>query len=109
MQRWRVNAEDHGAGTACAGDTSPEPPAQASNMEASDMAYCVRIDRIGKVGVPRSAPRVYEAKDEADAVTIAFYEVDGSKPDHPRVATVTDDAGRMLFTYSGRAETASPT
>lgn len=81
----------------------PEPPAQASNMEASDMAYCVRIDRIGKVGVPRSAPRVYEAKDEADAVTIAVYEVDGSKPDRPRVATVTDASGRMLFTYSGRA------
>ena len=73
------------------------------------MAYSVRIDRIGKVGVPRSAPRVYEAKDEADAITIAAYEVDGSKPDRPRVATVTDASGRMLFTYSGRASTASPT
>ncbi|MCJ2017552.1 hypothetical protein MKK84_08990 [Methylobacterium sp. E-065] len=73
------------------------------------MAYSVRIDRIGKVGVPRSAPRVYQAKDEADAITIAFYEVDGSKPDRPRVATVTDASGRMLFTYSGRASTASQT
>ena len=73
------------------------------------MAYSVRIDRIGKVGVPRGAPRVYQAKDEADAVTIAFYEVDGSKSDRPRVATVTDASGRMLFTYSGRAGTAPPT
>ena len=70
------------------------------------MAYSVRIDRIGKVGVPRSAPRVYPAKDEADAITIATYEVDGSRPDRPRVATVTDASGRMLFTYSGRAGTA---
>lgn len=73
------------------------------------MAYSVRIDRIGMTGVPRSAPRFYQAMDEADAVTIAAYEVDGSKLDHPRVATVTDASGRMLFTYSGRAGTASPT
>ncbi|MCJ2020747.1 hypothetical protein MKK84_25520, partial [Methylobacterium sp. E-065] len=85
------------------------PPAQASCLEASDMAYSVRIDRIGKVGVPRSAPRVYQAKDEADAITIGAYEVDGSKPDRPRVAAVTDASVRMVFTYSGRASTAAQT
>ena len=73
------------------------------------MAYSVRIDRIGTTGVPRSAPRVYQATDEADAITIATYEVDGSRPDRPRVATVSDASGRMLFTYSRRAGTASPT
>ena len=73
------------------------------------MAYSVRIDRLGTTGVPRSAPRVYQATDAADAITIAFYEVDGSRPDRPRVATVTDAFGRMLFTYSGRANTTSPT
>lgn len=72
------------------------------------MAYIVRIDRIGTTGVPRSAPRVYQATDEADAITIAAYEVDGSKLDRPRVATVTDACGRLLFTYSGRADTAPP-
>jgi hypothetical protein len=73
------------------------------------MAYSVRIDRIGKTGVPRSVPRIYQATDEADALTIAYYEVDGSTPDRPRVATVTDASGRMLFTYSGRANTALST
>ncbi|MCJ2093078.1 hypothetical protein MKK67_11290 [Methylobacterium sp. J-072] len=70
------------------------------------MTYRVMINRIGKAGVPRSAPRIYYAKDEADAATIAAYEVDGAKPDRPRVATVTDAEGRMVFTYSGRAGTA---
>ena len=73
------------------------------------MAYSVRIDRIGTAGVSRSASRVYQARDEADAVQIAAYEVDGSRPDRPRVATVTDASGRILFTYSGRAETAPST
>ncbi|MCJ2093962.1 MULTISPECIES: hypothetical protein [unclassified Methylobacterium] len=67
------------------------------------MTYRVKIDRIGKTGVPRSAPRIYYAKDEADAAKIAAYEVDSGKPDRPRVATVTDATGRMVFTYSGRA------
>ncbi|SFM62126.1 hypothetical protein SAMN05192568_104147 [Methylobacterium pseudosasicola] len=71
------------------------------------MTYRVRIDRIGKAGVPRSAPRIYDAKDEADAATIAAYEVDSSKPGRPRVATVTDPTGRMVFTYSGCASAAS--
>ncbi|SFM93477.1 hypothetical protein [Methylobacterium pseudosasicola] len=70
------------------------------------MTYRVKIDRIGVAGVPRSAPRIYDAKDEADAATIAAYEVDSSKPGRPRVATVTDASGRMVFTYSGRAGTA---
>nr|WP_042669328.1 hypothetical protein [Methylobacterium sp. B34] len=74
-------------------------------MEASGMAYRVRIDRIGKTGVPRSAPRIYNARDEADAITIATYEVDGSKPGRPRVATVTDGSGHRLFIYSGRTVT----
>lgn len=65
------------------------------------MAYTVRIDRIGRAGVPAGAPRVYEALDETDALTIVAYEVDSSKPGRPRVATVTDDDGRLLFTYSG--------
>jgi hypothetical protein len=69
------------------------------------MRYRVRIDRIGKTGVPRSAPRIYDARDEADATVIATYEVDSSKPGRPRVATVTDASGRMVFTYSGRAGT----
>lgn len=66
------------------------------------MTYSVRINRIGRAGVPAGTPRIYEARDEADAVTIAAYEVDGSNPDRPRIATVTDAAGRLLFTYSGR-------
>ena len=65
------------------------------------MAYRVRIDRIGKTGVPR----IYNARDEADAITIATYEVDGSKPGRPRVATVTDGSGHRLFIYSGRTVT----
>ncbi|MCJ2098420.1 hypothetical protein [Methylobacterium sp. E-046] len=69
------------------------------------MAYRVRIDRIGKTGMPRSAPRIYNARDEADAVTIATYEVEGSKPGRPRVATVTDSAGHRVFIYSGRVGT----
>lgn len=69
------------------------------------MAYRVRIDRIGKTGMPRSAPRIYNARDEADAFTIATYEVDGSKPGRPRVATVTDGSGHRVFTYSGRVGT----
>lgn len=66
------------------------------------MPYTVRIDRIGRAVVRAGAPRVYEARDETDAVTIAHYEVESSKPDQPRVATVTDATGRLLFTYSGR-------
>ncbi|MDH3027221.1 hypothetical protein [Methylobacterium fujisawaense] len=66
------------------------------------MAYRVRIDRIGKTGVPRSAPRIYNASNVADAVTIATYEVDGSKPDRPRVASATDGSGQIMFIYSGR-------
>ena len=71
------------------------------------MTYRVKINRIGKTGVPRSAPRIYYAKDEADAATIAAYEVDSAKLDRTRVATVTDATGRMVFTYSGRAGTES--
>lgn len=66
------------------------------------MTYSVKINRIGKGGAPAGAPRVYEAIDEADAITIAAYEVDGSKVDWSYVATVTDATGRLLFTYSGR-------
>ena len=73
------------------------------------MTCRVKIDRIGWAGVPRGVSRIYYARDEADAATIAAYEVDGGKPDGPRAATVTDASGRMLFTYSGRAGTASPT
>ena len=72
------------------------------------MAYSVRIDRLGKAGAPSGRPRIYEARDEADAVTIAAYEVDSSKPDRPRIATVIDTAGRLLFTYSGRAAALRP-
>lgn len=68
------------------------------------MAYTVRIDRIGKAGVPSGAPRYYAARDPADAATIAAYEVESGKADRPRIATVTDAAGRLLFTYSGRAD-----
>ncbi len=68
------------------------------------MPYIVRIDRTNRAGVRAGAPRVYEARDEADALTIAQYEVDGGKPDRPRVATVMDAKGRLLFTYTGRAE-----
>ena len=71
------------------------------------MTYRVKIDRIAQAGMPRSAPRVYNAKDEADAATIAVYEVDSSKPGRPRVATVTDPTGRLVFTYSGCASAAS--
>ena len=31
-----------------------------------------------------------------------YYEVDGSKPDRPRVATATDGSGQIMFIYSGR-------
>jgi hypothetical protein len=65
------------------------------------MAFAVRINRIGRAGVRAGAPRVYEARDEADAIAIAPYEVDSSKSDQPRIATVTDANGRLLFTYSG--------
>ncbi len=66
------------------------------------MAYSVRIDRIGSAGIPAGTPRIYHAGDEADAVTIAAYEVDAIKLDGSRIATVTDAAGRLLFTYFGR-------
>lgn len=77
-----------------------------SNRECA-MAYIVRISRIGRAGVPAGAPRVYEASDEADALAIVAYEVDRSKLDRPRVATVTDARGRLLFTYSGRTDAVS--
>lgn len=70
------------------------------------MVYSVRIDRIGRHGTRAGQPRIYEARDEADAVTIAAYEVDNGKAGRPRLATVTDAAGRLLFTYAGRAEPA---
>lgn len=69
------------------------------------MTYSVRIDHIGRAGVPAGTPRIYQAGDEADAVTIAAYEVDAIKLDGSRIATVTDAAGRLLFTYFGRADT----
>ncbi len=43
--------------------------------------------------MPAGASRVYEARDEADALTIAAYEVDSSKTERPRVATVRDAKG----------------
>lgn len=67
------------------------------------MTYRVKIDRIGTAGVPGNVSQFYSAKDEADATTIAAYEIDSNKPGRRRVATVTDASGRMVFTYSGRA------
>ena len=67
------------------------------------MAYTVTIVRIGGAGVPVGPSRIYEAQDEADALTIAAYEVDSCKPQRHRVATVKDAAGRLMFSYSGRS------
>ena len=71
------------------------------------MAYTVTIVRIGGAGVPVGPSRIYEAEDEAedeaDALTIAAYEVDSCKPQRHRIATVKDAAGRLLFSYSGRS------
>lgn len=71
------------------------------------MTCRVRIDRVGKSGAWGGHPRIYEARDEADAITIAAYEIDSAKPDRPRIATVMDARGRLLFTYSGRASMVS--
>jgi hypothetical protein len=67
------------------------------------MAYSIRVDRIGAFGVPDGASRTFEAQDEMSALAIAAREVDGGKPGVTRAATVSDPAGRLLFTYSGRA------
>lgn len=68
------------------------------------MAYSIRVNRIGAVGVPDGASRTFEAKDEMGALTIAAREVDGGKFGQPHAVTVKDATGRLLFTYSGRAD-----
>ncbi len=68
------------------------------------MPYIVRIDRTNRAGVRAGAPRVYEARDEADALPSLNMRSMAANPTGPRVATVMDAKGRLLFTYTGRAE-----
>ena len=67
------------------------------------MAYSVRIERIGGAGLLPVQVQVYDAVNEADAITIAAHEIDARRYVRPRVAIVSDAAGRVMFTYIGRA------
>ena len=69
------------------------------------MAFRVRIRRINRAGTPIGWVRVYDAGSEADALTVAAYEIDARRWGEAHVAMVTDAAGRLLFTYTGRAAT----
>lgn len=66
------------------------------------MAYRIKVERVNDAGIPTGPTRVYEAADEARAVTIAVSKVASGRVERPGVATVSDPSGRLLFTYSGR-------
>lgn len=80
-------------------------------MEAhvSEQSYYRRRKQYGgpKVGqakkmrdLERENARLRRPVADLSAITIAAYEVDNGKPDRPRVATVRDAAGRILFDYA---------
>ena len=67
------------------------------------MAYSIKVERVGTEGVPIGPTDLYEAPDEADAITIAAFAVDLNRASERRVATVRDAAGRLIVSYAGRS------
>lgn len=66
------------------------------------MGYRIRVERMNEAGIPAGPSRVYEAVDEAGAITIATRKITTSRVDRPGIATVLDPTGRILFIYTGR-------
>jgi hypothetical protein len=66
------------------------------------MGYRIRVERMDEAGIPAGPPRVYEAVDEAGAITIATRKVAMGRVERPGIATVSDPSGRVLFVYTGR-------
>ena len=69
---------------------------------ACGVTYNVRIEQLGPAGVPTGKAAVHEADDEAEAVTIAAYEVGVDRRGRPLIARVFDATGALVLSYTGR-------
>ncbi|MCJ2024710.1 hypothetical protein [Methylobacterium sp. J-067] len=66
------------------------------------MVYRIQINQIGKAGVPNRQLTSYEADTEMEAVALAAYEVDITRPAVSRIATVFAPSGALILAYVGR-------
>jgi hypothetical protein len=67
------------------------------------MGYRIRIEQMDEAGIPAGSLQLIETESEAEAITIAVRAIESTGADGGGVATVSDGAGRMLLTYTGRA------